>query len=143
MAAHVTARRRQYGTGSVFQRASDGRWIGQLLVGLTPRGTNRYVTVSNYPGTTVEITKAKTTIAGQPRLVGEKRPEVFVPSSNGFLFPSVSSYMNSYAGRQMSSLAGNSPAVTVNVNGDINNGMDTATLAAFINQTVSQALGGI
>lgn len=82
-------------------------------------------------------------VAGQPRLVGEKRPEVFVPSSNGFLYPSVSSYMNSYAGRQMSSLAGNSPAVTVNVNGDINNGMDTATLAAFINQTVSQALGGI
>lgn len=39
-------RRRQYGTGSVFLRSSDQRWVGQLLVGVTPRGTNRYVTVS-------------------------------------------------------------------------------------------------
>lgn len=39
-------RRRQYGTGSVFLRASDNRWVGQILAGVTPRGTNRYVTVS-------------------------------------------------------------------------------------------------
>ena len=31
--------------------------------------TNRYVNVSNYPGTTVEITSATATIAGQERLV--------------------------------------------------------------------------
>lgn len=41
--------------------------------------TNRYVTVSNYPGTTVEITKAKTTIAGQPRLV------IDTPGTNGLI----------------------------------------------------------
>src|SRR5512132_1506631 len=41
--------------------------------------TNRYVTVSNYPGTTVEITKAKATIAGQPRLV------VDTPGTNGLI----------------------------------------------------------
>lgn len=39
-------RRRQYGTGSVFKRASDDRWVGQILAGVTPRGTTRYVTVS-------------------------------------------------------------------------------------------------
>lgn len=39
--------------------------------------TNRYVTVSNYPGTTVEITVAKATLAGQPRLV------VDTPGTNG------------------------------------------------------------
>jgi ferrous iron transport protein B len=39
--------------------------------------TNRYVTVSNYPGTTVEITTAKATIAGEPRLV------VDTPGTNG------------------------------------------------------------
>jgi ferrous iron transport protein B len=41
--------------------------------------TNRYVTVSNYPGTTVEITRAKTTIAGQPRLV------IDTPGTNGLI----------------------------------------------------------
>lgn len=41
--------------------------------------TNRYVTVSNYPGTTVEITKAKATIAGEPRLV------VDTPGTNGLI----------------------------------------------------------
>jgi ferrous iron transport protein B len=41
--------------------------------------TNRYVTVSNYPGTTVEITTAKATIAGEPRLV------VDTPGTNGLV----------------------------------------------------------
>jgi len=41
--------------------------------------TNRYVTVSNYPGTTVEITKAKATIAGEARLV------VDTPGTNGLI----------------------------------------------------------
>jgi integrase len=39
-------RRRQYGTGSVYQRRSDGRWIGKLQAGWTPTGTRRVVTVS-------------------------------------------------------------------------------------------------
>lgn len=41
--------------------------------------TNRYVTVSNYPGTTVEITTAKATIAGEARLV------VDTPGTNGLV----------------------------------------------------------
>jgi ferrous iron transport protein B len=41
--------------------------------------TNRYVTVSNYPGTTVEITTARATIAGEPRLV------IDTPGTNGLL----------------------------------------------------------
>ncbi len=41
--------------------------------------TNRYVTVSNYPGTTVEITSAKATIAGEPRLVVDS------PGTNGLI----------------------------------------------------------
>ena len=41
--------------------------------------TNRYVTVSNYPGTTVEITTAKATIAGEARLV------IDTPGTNGLI----------------------------------------------------------
>lgn len=41
--------------------------------------TNRYVTVSNYPGTTVEITSAKATIAGQVREVVDS------PGTNGLI----------------------------------------------------------
>lgn len=41
--------------------------------------TNRYVNVSNYPGTTVEITSAKATIGGQLRLV------VDTPGTNGLI----------------------------------------------------------
>ena len=41
--------------------------------------TNRYVTVSNYPGTTVEITSAKATIAGEMRLV------IDTPGTNGLI----------------------------------------------------------
>lgn len=39
-------RRRQYGSGSVYQRSSDGRWIGTFQAGWTERGTRRVVTVS-------------------------------------------------------------------------------------------------
>jgi len=41
--------------------------------------TNRYVTVSNYPGTTVEITSAKATIAGHARQV------IDTPGTNGLI----------------------------------------------------------
>ncbi len=41
--------------------------------------TNRYVTVSNYPGTTVEITTAKATIAGEAKIV------VDTPGTNGLI----------------------------------------------------------
>ena len=39
-------RRRDYKSGSVYQRASDGLWVGTLDVGWTERGTRRRVTVS-------------------------------------------------------------------------------------------------
>jgi integrase len=39
-------KRRQYGTGSVYQRASDGRWIGAAVAGWTAKGTSRRITVS-------------------------------------------------------------------------------------------------
>lgn len=39
-------RRRQYGTGGVHQRSSDGRWIGTIEAGWTTNGTRRRVTVS-------------------------------------------------------------------------------------------------
>lgn len=38
--------RREYGEGSVYQRASDGRWIGTIDVGETAKGTRRRITVS-------------------------------------------------------------------------------------------------
>lgn len=37
-------RRRQYGTGAIFQRA-DGRWVGRIEAGYTPTGGRRQVTV--------------------------------------------------------------------------------------------------
>lgn len=39
-------KRRQYGTGSVHQRKSDGRWIGVVEAGWTAAGTRRRITVS-------------------------------------------------------------------------------------------------
>lgn len=39
-------RRRQYGTGSVYQRSSDGRWLGVIQAGWKPNGARRTVTVS-------------------------------------------------------------------------------------------------
>ncbi len=39
-------KRRQYGTGSVHQRASDGRFIGTIEAGWTAAGTRRRITVS-------------------------------------------------------------------------------------------------
>lgn len=39
-------KRRDYGNGSVYQRASDGRWIGAAAAGWTASGSRRRVTVS-------------------------------------------------------------------------------------------------
>lgn len=39
-------KRRQYGSGSVHQRATDGRWVGTIEAGWTANGTRRRVTVS-------------------------------------------------------------------------------------------------
>lgn len=39
-------RRRQYGSGSVSQRASDGRWVGAVMAGWTPEGKRRRITVT-------------------------------------------------------------------------------------------------
>lgn len=46
MADMSKAKRRQYGTGSVYQRASDGRWLGTIEHGFHRNGTRRRVTVS-------------------------------------------------------------------------------------------------
>lgn len=39
-------KRRQYGTGSVYQRKSDGRWIGTIEAGYTAKGTRRRIPVT-------------------------------------------------------------------------------------------------
>ncbi|MGH3536319.1 MAG: tyrosine-type recombinase/integrase [Pseudonocardiaceae bacterium] len=39
-------KRRQYGTGSVYQRARDGRWVGTIEAGWTRDGTRRRITVT-------------------------------------------------------------------------------------------------
>jgi integrase len=39
-------KRRQYGTGSVYQRTSDGRWFGAIQAGYLPSGGRRTITVS-------------------------------------------------------------------------------------------------
>lgn len=42
----TTKKRRQYGTGSVYQRSTDGRWFGKISAGWSSTGTRRYITVS-------------------------------------------------------------------------------------------------
>src|SRR6266702_2778040 len=42
----MAQRRRQDGTGSVFQRKSDGRWLGVIQAGWNANGTRRKITVS-------------------------------------------------------------------------------------------------
>jgi len=39
-------KKRDYGSGSVYQRASDGRWLGSIVVGFTPSGGLRRKYVS-------------------------------------------------------------------------------------------------
>lgn len=39
----MAKRRRQYGTGSVYQRESDGRWYGTIEAGYTKAGTRRRI----------------------------------------------------------------------------------------------------
>lgn len=39
-------RRRQYGSGSIYQRSSDGRWFAQIPAGLTRAGNRRVITRS-------------------------------------------------------------------------------------------------
>lgn len=56
--------RRDYGTGSVYQRSSDGRWLGVIDAGYTPDGTRRRITVT-----------AKTKTAAQKKL-RDKRAEL-------------------------------------------------------------------
>ena len=40
------AKRRQYGTGAVYQRKKDGRWIGTIEAGYTTKGTRRRIPVT-------------------------------------------------------------------------------------------------
>jgi integrase len=43
----ATEKRRQYGTGSVFQRSKDGRWLGVIQgIGWNANGTRRKITVT-------------------------------------------------------------------------------------------------
>lgn len=49
-------RRRQYSTGSVYQRASDGKWVATIEAGWTERGTRRRLTIT---GKTEAQTKTK------------------------------------------------------------------------------------
>lgn len=42
----MSPKRRQYGTGSVSQRKSDGLWIGRIEGGTSPQGTRRRIVVS-------------------------------------------------------------------------------------------------
>lgn len=51
----TAAKRRQYGTGSIYQRA-DGVWIGAVMAGWTAGGKRRRITVS---GKTQAIVRAK------------------------------------------------------------------------------------
>lgn len=39
-------KRRQYATGSVYRRASDGKWVGTIEAGWTERGTRRRIAVT-------------------------------------------------------------------------------------------------
>jgi len=72
-------KRRQYGTGSIYQRSSDGRWFGAVQAGWKANGTRRTITRS--AGTEAEVKKKlavlqrKITKDGVPAL-GTGRPTV-------------------------------------------------------------------
>jgi ferrous iron transport protein B len=81
--------------------------------------TNRYVTVSNYPGTTVEITSAKAVLAGEPRLV------IDTPGTNGLIPQSDDE-------RVARDMLLNSPGATVLQVGDMSNLRRTILLSLQI-----------
>src|SRR4051812_45434083 len=47
MAETKPKRKRNYGSGSIFQRASDGRWMGVIQAGFNAKGKRRVITVSS------------------------------------------------------------------------------------------------
>lgn len=59
-------KRRQYGAGSVFQRA-DGRWIGRIETGWTTTGKRRRITV-----TATSEAKAKSKLRAKQREISDK-----------------------------------------------------------------------
>lgn len=63
--------RRVRGTGAVYQRASDGMWIGSIEAGYTRRGTRRRITVS---ASTEKLAKQKL-VAKQRELARQGIPE--------------------------------------------------------------------
>ena len=64
--------RRQYGTGSVYQR-SDGKWVGSIEAGWTTAGTRRRVTVS----ATTEAEAKKRLRAKQRQIIDEGKSAAF------------------------------------------------------------------
>lgn len=47
-------KRRQYGTGSVYQRSNGGRWVGAVQAGFLPSGARRTITVTGVDEATVK-----------------------------------------------------------------------------------------
>ena len=52
----TTKRRREYKTGSIYQRSSDGMWVGTLEAGFTKTGARRRIPVY---GKTEAVVKRK------------------------------------------------------------------------------------
>lgn len=69
------AQRRQYGSGSVFQRA-DGRWVGRVEAGWTSTGTRRRITV-----TATTEAKAKAKLRAKQREIADKGTTAAQPQS--------------------------------------------------------------
>jgi hypothetical protein len=65
-----------------------------------------------------------------PAMVGERGPEIIVPKTDSYVYPSTNSYYQNYSNQMNMSMSGIS----------VNNGMDVAALKAMIMQTVSEAL---
>jgi len=70
--------RRQYGTGSIYQRTSDDRWIGTLQAGWTERGTRRVVTVSASTEREARrrLDRKRTALGGDRTITGDSRSTV-------------------------------------------------------------------
>lgn len=72
------AKPRQYGTGSVYQRSSDGRWIGVIQAGWTDKGTRRVITVSAKTETEAKrkVDRKRTEFAADAGATGDARTTV-------------------------------------------------------------------
>ena len=100
------------------------RWVGSSTASINssnfPRESTPPVTPAPYrPPPKWEFTASGGPVSkGMPYIVGEQRPEVFVPGSDGYIFPSISEFEQMFA--RAGGRGGNNNSRTNNFNLNMN-----------------------